>query len=35
MARVSVLRQKALEAEDTMDFESFRQWYVAEEHLHV
>ena len=35
MARVSVLRQKALEAEDTMDFETFRQWYVAEEHLHV
>ncbi|MDO9075770.1 MAG: glutamate--cysteine ligase [Rubrivivax sp.] len=35
MARVSVLRQKALEAEDTVDFEAFRQWYVAEEHLHV
>lgn len=35
MARVSVLRQKALEADDTMDFETFRQWYVAEEHLHV
>ncbi|MDP2005179.1 MAG: glutamate--cysteine ligase [Rubrivivax sp.] len=35
MARVSVLRQKALENEDTMDFEAFRQWYVAEEHLHV
>jgi len=35
MAHVSVLRQKALEAEDTMDFETFRQWYVAEEHLHV
>jgi glutamate--cysteine ligase len=35
MAQVSVRRQKALEAEDTMDFETFRQWYVAEEHLHV
>ncbi|MBK6469610.1 MAG: glutamate--cysteine ligase [Betaproteobacteria bacterium] len=35
MSRVSVLRQRALEVEDTMDFETFRRWYVAEEHLHV
>ena len=27
--------QKALEAEDKTDFETFRQWYLAEEHLHA
>lgn len=35
MAQVSVRRQKVLEAEDRVDFETFRQAYVAEEHLHV
>lgn len=35
MARDSVARQKALEAADSVDFETFRQHYVAEEHLHV
>ncbi|RVU49303.1 glutamate--cysteine ligase [Rubrivivax rivuli] len=35
MAAVSVRRQQALEAEDSMDFETFRQHYVSEARLNV
>ncbi len=35
MAAVSVRRQQALEAEDPMDFETFRQHYLAEANLRV
>ncbi len=35
MAAVSVRRQQALEAEDSMDFEAFRQHYVSEARLGV
>ena len=35
MAAVSVRRQQVLEAEDQMDFETFRQHYVAAAGLNV